>query len=130
MAEKGLDYILSEYEQKRRKAEMDLYERKVELYKKIPRLKEIEDEINKISINKAKLILSSNAETEKLDRKVSQLKDEKKRILSQNKIQDDFLKPFYECKVCQDTGYIYDETIAESFHDVYLQGIFMIKIKW
>ena len=109
MAEKGLDYILSEYEQKRRKAEMDLYERKVELYKKIPRLKEIEDEINKISINKAKLILSSNAETEKLDRKVSQLKDEKKRILSQNKIQDDFLKPFYECKVCQDTGYIYDK---------------------
>ena len=109
MADKNLDNLLSEYEQKRRKAEMDLYARKEGLYKKIPRLKEIEDEINKISINKAKLILSNNSCLQELDDKVLKLKEEKDKIIKQNKINKNFFIPFYDCKICNDTGYILNE---------------------
>ena len=57
MATSDLDVLLVEYEQKKRDAEFDLQKRKEELYKRIPRLEEIEERINKIAINKTKSIL-------------------------------------------------------------------------
>ena len=41
-----LTSLLSDYEQKKRKAEVEFEHQKTELYKKIPRLHEIEDELN------------------------------------------------------------------------------------
>ena len=49
MATSDLDVLLVEYEQKKRDAEFDLQKRKEELYKRIPRLEEIEERINKIA---------------------------------------------------------------------------------
>ena len=110
MSDKNLQFLLTEYEQKRRKAEMDLEHRKEELYKKIPRLQEIETEINKISINKAKFILINNTNVDDLEKEVQNLKKEKEDILKKENIKSSFFKPYYECEVCQDTGYILDET--------------------
>ena len=58
MANKNLEFLLIEYEQKRRKAEIDLDNRKRELYKKLPRLEEIDLEINKVSINKTRFFIT------------------------------------------------------------------------
>ena len=110
MSNKNLEVLLTEYEQKRRKAEMDLEYRKQELYKKLPRLQEIELEMNKISINKAKAILYNNIKKEDLDNKVKSLKKEKENILKKENITDSFFKPNYECQACKDSGYILDET--------------------
>ena len=109
MADKVLESLLNEYEQKRRNAEMNLYTRKEKLYKKIPRLREIETEINKISINKAKSILTKNFDTKELDNIVLNLKNEKQFIMKQNKIMEDFFTPRYECQKCKDTGYIFSK---------------------
>ena len=109
MSNKDLENILVEYEQKRRIAEIDLENRKKQLYKKIPRLQEIEDEINKISINKAKSILMNdiNATTNnKIESKLNELKKEKEQILQKEKLTLDFFVPKYECSKCKDTGYI------------------------
>ena len=109
MLNKDLENILVEYEQKRRIAEIDLENRKKQLYKKIPRLQEIEDEINKISINKAKSILMNdiNATTNnKIESKLNELKKEKQHILENEKLTLDFFVPKYECRKCKDTGYI------------------------
>ena len=109
MANKELENILVEYEQKRRVAESKLENRKKELYEKIPRLQEIETEINKISINKTKSILL-NEMTDELKRKFENnlelLKKEKEDILKREKITIDYLKPKYECNKCNDTGFI------------------------
>jgi len=110
MSNKNLEVLLTEYEQKRRRAEMDLEYRKQELYKKVPRLQEIELEMNKISINKAKSILSNNIKIEDLEDKVQSLKSEKESILKKENIGCAFFKPTYECQTCKDTGYILDET--------------------
>ena len=109
MANKELENILVEYEQKRRMAENRLENKKKELYKKIPRLQEIETEINKISINKTKSILMNEMTDDlkaKFENDLELLKKEKEQILKKEKITIDDLKPKYECNKCKDTGFI------------------------
>lgn len=111
-----LSKLIAEYDQKKRRAELDLQERKEELYKKIPRLQEIEIELNNFAINTAKNILkgSSSLSLEALNSKVADLKIEKNRILKEHNILSTYLEPFYECNICKDTGYIQTGTSASS----------------
>ena len=84
MANKNLDLLLVEYEEKRRNAEMKLEKRKEKIYEKYPRVREIDDEINKISINRAKDILTNKTNNINYDEKIKSLKDEKEKILSKS----------------------------------------------
>jgi len=102
-----LDSLLREYEQKKIKAELDLEKRKDSLYKSIPELQEIENEINSYSINHAKNILN-NISSNNFNKKIEELKLKKKSILENNNIPENYLKPYYECKICKDTGYFLD----------------------
>lgn len=103
-----LTNLLSEYEQKKLKAELDLEKRKEILYNKIPRLQEIETELNTFAINTAKNILKgSSVSLEDLNKKVDELKKEKEQILLENHLDNNYLEPTYSCNTCKDTGYIY-----------------------
>ena len=108
MSSRNLEILLTEYEQKRRKSEIDLEHRKEELYKRYPRLEEIDIQINKISINKAKAILKKNS-TDDFEEKIYKLKMEKEEILKKEKIDKSFFKQAYECDICKDTGYTLDK---------------------
>lgn len=115
MSSEILSTLLLEYDQKKRKAELDLEKRKQELYVRFPRLQEIESELNNFAINTAKNILNGSQNSLKnLNAKVAELKAEKEKILQNNKISDDFLKPHYECNICNDTGYIQSQNSASS----------------
>ena len=57
MSSEILSTLLLEYDQKKRRAELDLTQRKEELYNQIPRLQEIETELNNFAINTANNIL-------------------------------------------------------------------------
>lgn len=118
MSNEVLNSLLKEYEQKKLKAELDLQKRKENLYKLIPRLEEIDNELNSFGLNTAKNILNiskvsditSNSYTlEALKQKTEELKREKENILKQNNLSLDYLNPFYECKICKDTGFILDK---------------------
>lgn len=107
MSYKILTLLQKEYEQKKVKAELDLEERKKELYNRIPKLEEIDSKINSYAINKAKSILLNNhASLEKINNEISSLHIEKEKILNANHITAEFFMPNYECIVCSDTGYI------------------------
>ena len=111
MSNEVLNSLLKEYEQKKLNAELDLEKRKQNLYKLIPRLEEIDDELNKFAITTAKNILNNSSDSytvENLKQRISDLKREKELILLQNNYTLDYLKPFYECKNCKDTGFILD----------------------
>ena len=111
MANEVLNSLLKEYEQKKLNAELDLDRRKQNLYKLIPRLEEIDTELNNFAINTAKNILNNSSDTsnvENLKQRISDLKKEKELILLQNNYNLDYLKPFYECKICNDTGFVLD----------------------
>lgn len=110
MSSEVLNSLLKEYEQKKIKAELEAERRKQDLYEKTPRLAEIENELSSSAILTAKNILN-NGSTSCLDleEKVEKLKKEKLQILSSIGLPLDYLKPFYECKLCNDTGYITDK---------------------
>ena len=115
MSNEILSELLSEYDKKKLKAELDLDARKAELYKKLPRLQEIENELNNFAINTAKNILNgSSYGINDLNEKVNQLKNEKEKILKENNISTNYLEPHYECSICKDTGYIQNGTYASS----------------
>ena len=102
-----LKVLLQEYEQKRIKANLIAEQNKNNLYKNYPRLEEIENKINKLSIDKIKSILSSNTnELNKFDLKIQELQTEKEKIFKNANISANSLLPHYECKLCNDTGYI------------------------
>lgn len=106
---KEIETMLIEYEQKRRDEEARAEMKKHELYTRIPRLQEIEDELNKLSISKTKNILTSglkNVENDRLETQILELKKEKEKIFSQNNIKPEDIMPKYECEKCKDTGFI------------------------
>lgn len=107
MSNEVLNSLLKEYEQKKLKAELDLEKRKETLYHNVPRLKQIEDNLNNYAISTAKNILNNNEFSLKnFQDEVSKLKLEKAEILNELNLPSDYLQPFYECKICNDTGYI------------------------
>ena len=108
MSNEVLNSLLREYEQKKLRAELDLEKRKDSLYKKLPKLQDIEDELNHFAIETSKNILLNNLSSLKeLDEKTKKLKNEKLQILKSVNLTCDYLKPNYECSICNDTGYIY-----------------------
>ena len=109
MNESILKSLLKEYEQKRIYAELDLDNRKKELYKHNPKLEEIEKQLNLYAIQIAKSILLSNNSSnylENLETKIANLNKEKNVILNSLNIDESFFRPKYECLLCNDTGYI------------------------
>lgn len=103
--------ILRKYEIKRNNAINDLEKRKTELYLKVPRLQELEDTLNKISIKSIRSILVTETDKKEkivndLNVEIQNLKKEKISILKSLNLDEDYLKPKYECSLCQDTGYV------------------------
>ena len=112
MSNDSLNSLLKEYEQKKLNAELDLERRKETLYKLIPRLEQIDSELSSAALNTAKSILNKGSDMNSVDNlklKIENLKKEKEAILLQNGYDLDYLKPFYECKMCNDTGFILDK---------------------
>lgn len=105
MQENNLKNILKEYEQKRIIAQKNLELRKNSLFSKNPRLEEIEDNLNKLYLEKSKNILL-NKSTSNLDKNIDNLLEEKNNLLKELKIDKNFFFPKYECVFCKDIGYI------------------------
>lgn len=116
MTDKNLENLLSEYEQKRRKAQMDAELKVEQLYEKFPNLEKIDDEINKYAISKTKSILKGNDNTLEYDNLIEDLKNKKTEFLKKNNINIDLFKPDYECKICNDTGYIQENNKSIMCH--------------
>ena len=80
--------ILKEYEEIRDKNRLELEKKKKELYGKLPRLKEIDDEMIKLGLNITKSVLMNEEKRDillnELRKKQIDLKAEKAEILTAN----------------------------------------------
>lgn len=110
MKDSTLKNLLKEYEQKKLSADLDLENRIRDLYSSNKRLGEIDSELNNFAISTAKSILVSSTSNslDSLKNKIDALKSEKAKILKSLNIDESFFIPNYECKQCNDTGYIND----------------------
>ncbi|SCY61857.1 ATP-binding protein [Alkaliphilus peptidifermentans] len=110
MIEEVINNILREYENKRNVAKKRKEQRRQEVYKKVPRIKEIDDSISKSGISIAKAIISQKDNPEELvntlKQKLDKLKQEKAFLLTENNIPLQYLEEEYYCQYCNDTGFI------------------------
>ena len=113
MDNKLLKNILNEYAQKKYLAEQESENKKRKLFSENIDLENIEKEINLYSIKKMNLLINLNEENknklEQTEKKINELKIKKEKILNKLSISENYFFPNYECKICNDTGYIKKE---------------------
>ena len=109
-----LNDLLKQYEQKRLQHLRDAENNKKDLYLSNPKLQEIDDKLSNISINTAKSILKNNSQCslENLKKEIENLKREKANLLKSINIPEDYLSVKYDCKICKDTGYVFENGIS------------------
>lgn len=109
--------IKIEYEKKQISAYDKLQSRKEELYAKIPRLQEIENEIQFSGIKYNKMILlgisPAHENIDQLTSRIDELKAEKQQLLKEYGYPSDYLDTVFECPHCKDTGYVQLNNIME-----------------
>lgn len=122
--------IREEYNQKKLRAQNKADKLKDEVYKKNPRLEELEKLIALSSIDLSKTILlkpeNLDEEVLKIRENIEALKKERNSILESMDMTLDSFKPVYECHMCSDNGYLksgerckcYKQKIIESLYDM------------
>ena len=113
LTNKQYDAIMREYDRRQYHNYRIQCARKDEIYRKIPRIREIEESISSFSMAQAeKLFLSEERDSadphalESLRRGLAALRREKELLLKQNGYPADYLEMHYTCPACQDTGYV------------------------
>lgn len=111
--------IMRGYELKRGIAEEKKYQEIQNVYKNFPKLMEIDKKINFVGFESMRNILKSPQNSkiikENFEKELSELKVIRDNIIKENNINPDYNKPDYECKKCNDTGYLSDGKRCECF---------------
>lgn len=97
--------IIRGYERIRLKNTHDLDSRIAEVYEKVPRIREIHDEISSLSVQEVKARLLSATSDNTAKEKITDLSHEKQELLQKNGFPEDYLSMHYDCNICKDTGY-------------------------
>lgn len=120
--------ILHSYEKKRLDNKRILQERQDEIYKKIPRISEIDKEskISYIAQAKAKILNKDSSELGDSSKNNRLLTKEKQELLVQNGYPANYLDEIFCCEKCKDTGYVDQKRCscftAQIIDSLYLQS--------
>lgn len=99
-----------EYEKKRDRQERERRKRIEYVYKKIPAIRRIDEDIMKSSLSMAKYIIGNpqgyKEAVEKAKETIESLKMEKAYLLTESNISPDYMELKYDCEHCNDTGYL------------------------
>lgn len=102
--------IQNEYDKRQKEIYDEMMLRKNEIYSKIPKIEEIDSEIQFTGIRYTKMILQdsnvADSLANELEDKLDSLKSEKALLLNKFSYPSDYLEPKYKCCICKDTGYI------------------------
>ncbi len=109
------------YEDDRTVNETAAQGRRAEIYKAIPRISEIEEEIRRISMEISRSMLSqdSSAKTriKSLKKRQESLSDEKAYLLTDNNYQVNYMDVWYTCPLCKDMGILDSGARCSCFAD-------------
>ena len=110
MRESTLRDILVSYERKRDKAESELEYRIKDVYSQIPEIKSIDDEVSKIGLELAKLVLLNPQDKDSIiaqsKDKMQELKLKKEELLNRYNVPNGYLDLQHSCNVCKDKGFL------------------------
>ena len=101
------DTIMREYNRRQARNRRVQEEHLAEAYGKIPRLREIDEEVATLSARKARALISrQETGIEDLRNDIALLSQERTALLLSFGYPADYLEMSYTCPLCQDTGYI------------------------
>ena len=99
--------LMREYSRRQADARAALTARREEAYKRIPRLRSIDEAAASLSVAKARQLLSGNEDAlAELKHQLQTLAAERSQQLRSAGFPEDYLTISYICPDCQDTGYI------------------------
>ena len=99
--------VLREFEEKQLEIHKKQEAAIAEIYEKIPRIREIDCEISKISLAKAREKLeNSNCDLTQYKKQIASLSLKKVSLMEDAGYPSDYLEAHYTCKKCKDTGFV------------------------
>lgn len=109
MATEGFKKAIKILSQRQQKAKIDANLRKVEIYEKIPRIKELAEQLAQTSLKLTKMIFSNSDNISLAVKEIRNenmlIQKEQSAILVANGYPSDYLDVKYHCVKCEDTGY-------------------------
>jgi len=101
--------VIRDYEVDRERSAALLNKRKAEIYDSLPKLKVLDEAISQSALTAAKQILAAGEKNKDIEAwltKSQNLIAEKKQLLAENGVPEDYLAEIYQCDICKDTGYV------------------------
>lgn len=106
--ESPIQKVMKYYDNERKSNEKQAEERREEVFRKVPRIKEIEDEIRRIGMDISKEMLKGGAISKNNIREMKErskaLNTEKSYLLTDNNFRLNYMDIRYTCDRCKDTG--------------------------
>lgn len=103
-----INLVMKSYEEDRAANQEQARQRRSEVYRTVPRIKEIEDEIRNIGMDISKVMLSGRTDAQMKLRVMREqevgLNEEKAFLLTENNFTVDYMDLGYTCPRCKDTG--------------------------
>ncbi len=126
--------ILQEYSRLREKAQVELQHRTEEVYRRLPRIAEIDRQMSQVGMDIARWVLKHPEDftkgTQEIRATLDQLKKERASLLAAQGLGEQFLELSFRCSSCRDTGYTPDNNpcrclrqklIERAYHDSNLE---------
>ena len=100
--------IAEYYELLREKDEREAAKRRAEVYERLPQMKELDDEENRLGAGLSRIVVSDRIDKketiEKLREQIEDISAQKAFLLTDNGFELDYMDIKYECPKCKDTG--------------------------
>lgn len=100
--------VMKSYEEDRERNEALWKQHTDEIYEKIPQIRQIDDEIHRLSMELPRMILSGRSDAKKraaeLQKKMQSLNEEKAYLLTEHNYPYNYMEHPYTCEKCKDTG--------------------------
>ena len=130
MALNNIQYesIIKGYEQTRDRNRYLLEERRELVYQRVPGYQELDASVASISVAQAKLMLEGDENAlASLRASLKNISHQKKQLLSDAGLPEDYLEPIYDCPDCRDTGYtVGEDGLKEKCHCFHRQEISLL----
>lgn len=101
------DAIMRDYDLRQSRNRREHKERQELAYGRLPRLKELDDELATLAVRQARRLLEGDEKaTEALKKDYAVIGEERRTLLYDAGFPADYLDMHWDCALCQDTGYI------------------------
>ena len=101
------DSLMREYNNKQMRNHQIVIQREEELYRAVPELSQLDDDVSRLSVESIDRLLNGDAAgSATLKEKLGDIRKQRESLIQEHGYPLDYLTPPYDCPLCQDTGFV------------------------